>query len=96
MFEVRITPLVLKDLEDIWFYTFNEWSLDQANLYQDLLDRGISKIAENPFQGKSLDNLKLGYYKFNVQHHSIFYYIEESSVVIVRILHEMMDTGRHL
>jgi len=96
MFEVRIKPLALADLEDIWLYTFNEWSFDQANLYIDALDRGVSKIAENPFQGKSIDSIKLGYHKFNVQHHSIFYHIEEKAVVIVRILHEMMDSERHL
>lgn len=96
MFEVRITPLALSDLEDIWLYTFNEWSFEQANLYQDGLDRGISKIAENPFKGKSIDNIKVGYQRFNVQHHSIFYYIQENSVTIVRILHELMDSERHL
>lgn len=96
MFEVRIKPLALADLEDIWFYTFNEWSFDQANLYLDVLDRGVSKIAENPFQGKSIDNIKSGYFKMNVQHHSIFYYIDGKAVVIVRILHEMMDSERHL
>jgi toxin ParE1/3/4 len=96
MFEVRITPLALADLEDIWYYTFREWSFEQADVYQSSIEYGFSRLAENPFQGKSIDNIKLGYFRFDVKQHSIFYYVEKNVVVIVRILHEMMDSKRHL
>jgi toxin ParE1/3/4 len=49
MYEVRITPLALIDLEDIWYYTFREWSFEQANLYQSSIEFGFSRLAENPF-----------------------------------------------
>jgi plasmid stabilization system protein ParE len=30
---LRLTPLAEADLEDIWRYTFDRWSLEQANQY---------------------------------------------------------------
>ncbi|WP_323122551.1 type II toxin-antitoxin system RelE/ParE family toxin, partial [Burkholderia alba] len=30
---VRLTPLAEADLEDIWTYTFEQWSLEQAERY---------------------------------------------------------------
>jgi plasmid stabilization system protein ParE len=32
MYEVRITPLALIDLEDIWYYTLSEWFFEQVDL----------------------------------------------------------------
>ena len=68
MYEVRITPFAL---EDIWYYTFREWSIEQANLYQSSIEFGFFRLAENPFEGKSIDVIKLGYFKFDIKHHSI-------------------------
>jgi plasmid stabilization system protein ParE len=47
MFELRITPLALVDLKDIWYYTFKEWSFEQADLYQSSIEFCFSKLAEN-------------------------------------------------
>ncbi len=29
----RLTPLAEADLEEIWFYTFRHWSIEQADSY---------------------------------------------------------------
>ena len=29
----KITEAAYRDLDDIWFYTFEKWSEDQANIY---------------------------------------------------------------
>lgn len=96
MYEVRLKPLALIDLEEIWFYSYNKWSLEQADLYLDSLDNGISKFSQDPFNGKLISTIENGYFSFSVNHHTIFYYLEKNVVVIVRILHEMMDTSRHI
>lgn len=36
------------DLENIWLYTFEEWSIDQADYYFDLIMDEIEYISKNP------------------------------------------------
>lgn len=64
MHEVRIQPLAFIDLEEIWFYSYNKWSLEQAELYLDSLDNGISKFFQDPFRGKPISTIKNGYFSF--------------------------------
>jgi toxin ParE1/3/4 len=78
------------------YYTFREWYFEHADLYQSSIKFDFSRLAENPFQGKSIDVIKLGYFRFDIKTHSIFYYVEKNLVIIVRILNEMMDSKRHL
>jgi toxin ParE1/3/4 len=33
--EIKLSRLAELDLEEIWLYTFEIWSLNQANYYQD-------------------------------------------------------------
>ncbi len=42
-----------KDLEKIWLYTFEIWSLEQADYYFNLLLNEIEYLAENPKNGQS-------------------------------------------
>jgi toxin ParE1/3/4 len=96
MHKIIIQPLAIIDLEEIWFYTFNKWSYRQANKYSLELDLGIEEIAYDPKIGKQIDHIKNGYFKYKVNNHYIFYKRTQSEIQIIRILHEKMDTPRHL
>ncbi|WP_209714988.1 type II toxin-antitoxin system RelE/ParE family toxin [Duganella sp. 1411] len=37
MAEYRLTPAAERDLESIWIYTSQRWSIDQADRYIDML-----------------------------------------------------------
>ncbi len=87
-----LTNKAVKDLSDIWNYTFDNWSERQADEYYRMLLNNCQLIAGNPDIGKKydivLDNL-LGY---KIGRHIIFYTIEsENQILIIRILHERMD-----
>ena len=47
MVQLIIKPLALQDLEEIWFYTFHTWSIQQADFYQDQLYYGMQLLSEN-------------------------------------------------
>lgn len=86
------------DLENIWLYTFEEWSLEQADYYLYLIIDEIEYISENPKAGKDYNDVRKGYFRSRVKSHFIFYRInlKEEIVEIIRILHQQMDIETHI
>ena len=86
------------DLENIWLYTFEEWSIEQADYYFDLIMNEIEYISENPKSGKDYNEIRKGYFRSRVKSHFIFYRInfKEENIEIIRILHQQMDVESHI
>jgi toxin ParE1/3/4 len=81
-----------QDIEKIWLYTYENWSLEQADRYYNLILDEIEFIAENFESGKSVDYIKKGYRASIVKSHIIFYKKSRNNIVeIIRILHQKMD-----
>ena len=94
----KISKLAESDLENIWLYTFEEWSLEQADYYYDLIMDEIEYIAENPKTGKDFNEVRKGYFRSRVKSHFISYKInlKEEKVEIIRILYQQMDIDLHI
>jgi toxin ParE1/3/4 len=45
--QIKLSRLAELDLEGIWLYTFETWSIQQANFYQDNLHLGFKEIQDN-------------------------------------------------
>jgi toxin ParE1/3/4 len=86
----------LSDLEEIWLYTFETWSLEQADRYYELIIKEIDFVCKKPKFGKSLNSLREGYYSTKVKSHFIFYKISSTELEVVRVLHESMDIPNRL
>jgi len=81
-----------QDIEKIWLYTFDNWSLEQADRYYNLIIDEIEFIAENFESGKSVEYIKKGYRASIVNSHVIFYKKSRRNIVeIIRVLHQRMD-----
>ena len=81
-----------QDIEKIWLYTFENWSLEQADRYYNLIIDEIEFIAENFESGKYVDYIKKGYRASIVKSHTIFYKRSRKNIVeIIRVLHQKMD-----
>ena len=91
-----VTPEAESDLADIWIYTCTEWGADQADKYLDQLERGINQLIDNPGLGVDCSYVLPGYRRLHQEHHLVFYLVEESCLLIVRVLHEDMDASRRL
>lgn len=89
----KISKEALADLEKIWLYTFENWSLEQADRYFSLLMDEMEYIAENPNSGKDYNDIRKDYFRSRVKSHFIFYRIntKKEEVEIIRILHQQMD-----
>lgn len=94
----KISKQAESDLENIWLYTFEEWSLEQADYYFDSIMNEIEYISEHPKSGKDYSNVRKGYFRSKIKSHFIFYRInlKEEKVEVIRILHQQMNIDSHL
>lgn len=86
------------DIESIWLYTYETWSIEQADRYFNLIIDEIEFLASNPNFGKDFNYIRKGYYRSKVKSHFIFYKINlnENEIEIIRILHQQMDVKSRL
>ena len=92
MAKYYLTNKAVEDLTNIWDYTYDEWSENQADKYYNLLLSSCQEIAENPNLGKKYDNITEKLLGFKSNQHIIFYQIiSNNEVEIIRILHRRMD-----
>jgi toxin ParE1/3/4 len=98
MAEYRLTPAAERDLEGIWTYTSQRWSVAQAERYTDELIGTLAELAESPVdtQSQACDYIRQGYRRSRVGRHVVYYRLALYGVAIIRILHERMDATRHL
>ena len=93
----RISKQAIKDLNDIWIYTFNKWSKEQADRYYDLIIGEIEFVADNYLIGKSVEQTRKNYRVTKIKSHLIFYRkAENENVEVARILHQRMDIKKRL
>jgi toxin ParE1/3/4 len=87
-----------KDLENIWLYTFENWSQEQADRYFNLIIDEIESISNAPSFGKDYSDIREGYLRSRVKSHFIFYKVnmKKKVVEIIRILHQQMDIESRL
>lgn len=91
-----ISKKAVFDLEDIWLYTVEKWSVEQADRYYDLIFDEINYICQNTQAGKSMEHVRKGYKVSKVKSHLIFYRVVNDTIEIIRILHERMDIENRL
>ncbi|GAB1450041.1 type II toxin-antitoxin system RelE/ParE family toxin [Draconibacterium sp.] len=86
------------DLDKIWLYIFENWSIEQADRYLNLTFDEIDYLCLNPNSGLNFGNIRKDYWRSKVKSHFIFYKInnKQNELQILRFLHEMMDVENHL
>lgn len=87
-----LTQKAVEDLSGIWWYTCENWSENQADIYYRLLLNSFNEIAEKPGTGKNYSNILENLKGLKVGRHIVFYQEKAVNFVqIIRILHEQMD-----
>jgi len=95
MANYRLSPLAENDLEDIWFYTFEQWSSPQADRYYANIVAVLEGLATGKRKGRAVE-VRENYLKYSVGSHFVFYRTSDIGIDIIRILHQKMDADRHL
>jgi toxin ParE1/3/4 len=92
-----LTQKARDDMLSIGRYTRKQWGKVQQARYLSQLDAAFHDLADNPEIGRVCDDIRVGYYKFGVGKHLIYYRNKEKDQIeIVRILHGRMDIEQHL
>jgi toxin ParE1/3/4 len=96
MLHIHLSPLAQADLDGIWNHTVAQWDEAQAQAYILGLDASMKLLAENPRMGRSIDDIRKGYFKFPAASHILIYRLTPDAIEFMRILHNRMDVERHL
>jgi len=94
----KISLQASNDIENIWLYTFENWSLEQADRYVNLIFDEIEYLTDNPKSGKNFNHIRKNYRCSKVKSHIIFYRLvdKQKDIEIIRVLHQRMDLENRL
>ena len=97
MAEYIINEKALEDLNNIWIYTAENWSVEQADRYYNLIINEVEFASENYETLKDFGNVRKDYRYSKVKSHLIFCKkIGNEQMEVVRILHEKMDVKNRI
>lgn len=91
---VKLTPKASQDPEDIWFYGYQHFGEEQANRYIHQISDIFQILGENrigtprPEPGEYIKALPF--------ERQIIYFLQTDTDIIIRILSQNQDAGRHL
>jgi len=92
MARFKLTNKAVADLENIWNYTYDQWSEKQADKYYAELIEACEFIAENPKLAKKYEEVGEEIFGFLINTHLLFFQkINADEILIVRILHASAD-----
>ena len=97
MAKVILRQKAIDDLNNIWVYSFEKWSENQANKYYFLIKYACNEIGKNPNLGKVYNEISENLCGLQSGKHIIFYQlISGEEIDVIRILHESMDLKTRL
>jgi toxin ParE1/3/4 len=94
MLRLELLPGAIVDLDSIYAYSIEQWGVEQAETYLRALNARIQGLRRFPSLGTAHDALHPGLRRIGEGSHSIYYLVRDNTVLVVRVLHDRMDTRR--
>ncbi|QQR88064.1 MAG: type II toxin-antitoxin system RelE/ParE family toxin [Flavobacteriales bacterium] len=96
--KLKVSRAAAEDLEGIWNYTVEHWSVEQADRYLHLILDAFDRVQGSLHKGKDFGHVRAGYYGEKAGSHLVFYRVNEAeqSIEIIRVLHGRMDLENRL
>ncbi len=91
-FRLELSEPARADFRDLLSFTLQTWGESQFIEYKNKINSALNAIADNPNIGRKRHGLMV----YTTGRHLIFYRMEQTTLYILRILHERMDAVRHL
>jgi toxin ParE1/3/4 len=92
-----ISEKALEDINYIWIYTAENWSVEQANRYYNLIYDEIEYIVKDFEMAHDFGKIRKSYKYSKVKSHLIFFKKDKmNEIEVVRVLHERMDIENRL
>ena len=84
------------DIRDIAESSLQQWGIARAETYILGLHAAFRRLAELPGMGQEIGDVRPGYMRMQAGSHSVFYRNTEDGILIVRVLPQRLQFGRHL
>jgi len=82
----RLTPAAQRDLEDIWLYTAQTWSMAQADRYTDIMEDTFDRLLFMPEMSRDRPEFDPHVRIHPSAEHLIIYRVEGDQLVVLRVL----------
>jgi toxin ParE1/3/4 len=82
----RLTPAARHDLEDIWLYTAQTWSMAQADRYTDIIEDTFDRLLFMPEMARERLEFDPPVRIHPSAEHLIIYRVEQDQLIILRVL----------
>jgi toxin ParE1/3/4 len=92
-FNLSIAPLARADLRTVRRTSQLMWGVEQSDQYTTQLENALNTLIEFPNLGRPFSDLRLGMRGLKVGQHMIYYFVDENSIRVARILHSRMDAA---
>ena len=87
----------MKNINKIWIYTAETWSIEQADRYYNLIYDEIEFIVENFKLARDFGKIRKSYKYSKVKSYLIFFKKDKNNEIeVIRVLHERMDIENRL
>ncbi len=93
---IRFTRDAEDDIFNIYAYTAKTHGKRQLEKYETALKAAVEVLAANPEIGVDRSALRPDTRRYIVESHAIYYEIDGSDILVLRILNVKQDPGRHL
>lgn len=90
-----LSPAAKSDISNIWRYTAENWSVEQADACYDGIADALDDIAKGYTIGMPVD-VRHGVQKYLLMSHVIYFRTSANAIEVLRVLHQSMDVRRHL
>jgi toxin ParE1/3/4 len=94
--QLTLSSKALDDIADILLYTLETWGEAQAQTYGATITKALTQLSANSELGRRREEIHAGCRSYRVQQHSIYYVLQQDTIIVSRVLHSKMDARRHV
>ena len=96
MRRLELTEIARADLKSIRRYSSRTWGSDRTAQYMREIRDTMKRLVAGTEVSRNRDDLRPGLQMATSGRHRIFFETDQSRVLVLRVLHDRMDYGRHL
>lgn len=82
----QLSPAAQRDMEDIWLYSAQKWSLAQADRYTDIIEDTFDRLLFMPETARERPEFHPPVCIHPSAEHLIIYRVERDQLIILRLL----------
>lgn len=93
---LELTQIARADLRSIRRYSERTWGSDRTAEYMEALRDTMKGLLAGTVVSRNRNDLRPGLQMATSGRHRVFFEVDQSRILVVRVLHDRMDYQRHL